>query len=718
MNPILVRIALAAAVAAPMALGLRAQAPASPAPQGAQTPNAAPPQDPNPAPSDAAQGAPSDSRAAQAEQVPTPTFRTDINFVRVDVIVSDNKGTPIADLRQEDFEVTEDGKPQAIQTFKLINIADTTTETTTQPPRQIRNVIEEQAEAARDDVRLFAVFLDDYHVRLENSMRAREPIARFIESQLQPADMAGIMYPLWPIGEVMLGRDRKSVAGAIRAFVGRKYDYTARNIFEERYVHYVSTIEAERIRNQVTLSAIKGLVYRLGGLREGRKAIILISEGFTNSLPPQVNDRIATCNGAPCYGQPRSRPDPIGQNSSPQQMRQDSADFFLQTELWSDLRSVTELANRYNTTIYAVDPRGLAPFEFDLSTQGAANVSLTKDRAMLENTLDTLRNLADETDGRAIVNSNDLASGLRQIVRDYSAYYLLGYTTQSALDGKFHEIKVRVKRPNVQVRARRGYVALTPSEAERALAPPKPGPPRAIVEALGTLGVPARRALIRSWMGMSPGTGGKTKITFVWGPTPPVPGARTETPAGVSTPVRVSLMAGNANSDLYYRQRALEPGRVEFEVPPGPIELEIAVENSAAEVLDRETRKIEVPSMGLGLTVNTPEVFRARTAREWQTLAADAAAVPITEREFRRTERLLVRAAAQSAGGTPTITARLLNREGGQMSVLQVMPAGFSDRTNIDVPLAALPAGEFLIEVKASDGAEETTALVAIRITG
>jgi hypothetical protein len=359
-----------------------------------------------------------------------------------------------------------------------------------------------------------------------------------------------------------------------------------------------------------------------------------------------------------------------------------------------------------------VDPRGLAPFEFDLSTQGSANVSLTKDRAMLENTLDTLRNLADETDGRAIVNSNDLASGLRQIVRDSSAYYLLGYTTQSALDGKFHEIKVRVKRPNVQVRARRGYVALTPSEAERALAPPKPGPPRAIVEALGTLGVPARRALIRSWMGMSPGTGGKTKITFVWGPTPPTPGVRTETPA------RVSLLAGNANSDLYYRKRALEPGRVEFEVPPGPIELEIAVENSAAEVLDRETRKIEVPSMGLGLTVNTPEVFRARTAREWQMLAADAAAVPITEREFRRTERLLVRAAAQSAGQTPTITARLLNREGGQMSVLQVMPASFGDRSNIDVPLAALPAGEFLIEVKASDGAEETTALVAIRITG
>jgi VWFA-related protein len=697
MNPGLLRCALAALVAAPLVLGLHAQAPANPPQGAAQSPPASPPPDSQPAP---------------ADQVPTPTFRTDINFVRVDVIVSDNKGNPVPDLRQEDFEVTEDGKPQTIQTFKLININENAKEVQ-QPPRQISNPIIEQTEAARDDVRVLAVFLDDYHVRLENSMRAREPIARFIETQLQPADMAGIMYPLWPISDVMLTRDRKSIAGAIRGFVGRKYDYTPRNIFEERYVHYVSTIEAERIRNQVTLSAIKGLIYKLGGLREQRKAIVLISEGFSNSLPVQVNDRIATCNGGPCYGQPRSTPDPIGGQDPALQSRQDAAEFFLQTDLWSDLRSVYEIANRYNTAIYAVDPRGLPVFEFDLSTQGGANVSLTRDQKFLENTIDTLRILSDETDGRAIVGSNDLEPGLRQIVRDSSAYYLLGYTSsQKELDGKFHEIKVRVKRPNIQIRARRGYLALTPREVERALAPPKPGPPRAIVEALGTLAVPARRTLIRSWMGMSPGNGGQTKITFVWAPTPPQPGVRAETPA------TVSLVAGGANSDLYARKRGIAPGRVEFEVPPGPVELDIAVENASAEVLDRETRKIEVPSMGLGLTLNTPEVFRARTAREWQTIAADATAVPIPEREFRRTERLLLRVGAQSAGGTPTISARLLNRDGGEMSVLQVAPAGFGDRTNVDVPLAALPAGEFIIEVKATDGVEQSMVFIAIRITG
>lgn len=681
---------VAAAIAVPMALAVSAQDPAAPAPA--------------PAPPAQAPAQPS------AEQTPPPIFRTDINFVRVDVIVTDRQGNPVHDLKQEDFEVSEDGKPQSIQTFKLINVSEDTG-VGSDPPREVRNAIEEQTEAARDDVRSFAIFLDDYHVRLENSMRAREVIARFVENQLQPKDLAGIMYPLWSINDVLLSRNRRQVAGAIREFTGRKYDYTPRNLFEERYVHYVSTIEAERIRNEVTLSALKGLIIKLGGISERRKAIVLISEGFTNSLPNQVNDQIATCNGSPCGNQPRPRPDPVGGATSPLQQRIEAQEFFQQSALMSDLKSVTDLANRHNTTIYAVDPRGLAPFEFDLSTQGGANVSLTKDRVMLDSTMDTLRVMAEETDGRAIVNSNDLDRGFRQIVRDTSAYYLLGYTSAVNTDGKFHKINVRVKRQGVQVRARPGYVAMSPAEVERSLAPKKPGPPPAITQALGTLAANTRRQLIRSWIGMSPGTDGKTKVTFVWNPTPGAPGVRRETPA------TISLLAGGANSDLYARKKAVAPGRVEFDVPPGQVDLEIAVEDASGEVLDRETRKIVVPSLGLGLTLSTPELFRGRTLPEWQKLSADPAAIPVVEREFRRTDRLLVRVGAQSAAGTPTVTARMLNREGGEMSVLPVTAASFGPINQIDVPLASIPPGEYLLELTAKDGGEQTVALVAFRVT-
>jgi VWFA-related protein len=548
-------------------------------------------------------------------------------------------------------------------------------------------------------------------------MRAREPIARFIETQLAPTDMLAIMYPLTPLSDVMLTHDLKGAASAVRAFVGRKYDYTPRNLFEERYVNYVSTMEAERIRNQVVMSALKGLIIKLGGLRDGRKSLILISEGFTNSMPSQAQDPIAAQPNAPGpggVGGPIRAPDPMP-GTDPLESRKESMDFFAKSDLLSDISWVTQTANRYNTTIYTVDPRGLATFEFDLSR---SNISLTADSKILEGTLDTMRILAAETDGKAIVNQNDLDTGMKQIVRDSTAYYLLGYTSTLAKpDGRFHEIKVRVKRPGVQVRARRGYLALTAVEAERALAPPKPGPPKAVTEALGALAVPTRRGLIRTWVGMSPGANGKTKVSFVWEPVPPRPGVRGEVPA------RVSLTAGSPSSDLYYRGKSpalstITPSRVEFEVPPGPMELEIAVEDAGNQVLDRESRKIVVPSLGVGLTTSTPEVFRARTVREFQTLVADPAAVPLTEREFRRTDRLLVRVGAQSAASqTPTISARMLNRDGGEMSPLQATAAAFGGLTNIDVPLAALPTGEYLIEIKASDGGEQTITLVAIRIT-
>ena len=329
-NPLL-RLAPAVALAAPIALGLYARpaaqaqtdAPAQPAPQ-TQTPAATPP----PA---------------------TPNFRTDINYVRVDVIISDKAGNPVNDLRQQDFEVTEDGKPQTIQSFKLVNIKESSATTPVSAPVRIKTVADEQMQAAKDDVRLFGIFLDDYHVRLENSMRAREPVARFIENQLFQSDLISVMYPLTPISDVMLTQDHANVASAIRAFTGRKYDYKARNLFEERYVHYVSTMEAERIRNQVSLSAIKAMIMHMGGLREGRKSIILVTEGWGNHLPAQVQDQIAD--------EPRSggrAPDPIGGVSQ----REQSQNFFDDAEMMSDLQLVTQMANRYNTdALYGGSPR-------------------------------------------------------------------------------------------------------------------------------------------------------------------------------------------------------------------------------------------------------------------------------------------------------------------------------------------------------------------------
>ena len=124
-----------------------------------------------------------------------------------------------------------------------------------------------------------------------------------------------------------------------------------------------------------------------------------------------------------------------------------------QLDIQSEMQEVFNAANRSNTAFYTVDPRGLATGEFDINE----NVGMTRSNNSLRQTQDTLRVLDDETDGRAIVNSNDLARAMKQIVADSSAYYLLGYnSTQAPQDGKFHEIKVRVKRSGTDVRARKG----------------------------------------------------------------------------------------------------------------------------------------------------------------------------------------------------------------------------------------------------------------------
>ncbi|PYQ97145.1 MAG: hypothetical protein DMF96_15745, partial [Acidobacteria bacterium] len=83
---------------------------------------------------------------------PPPLFRTGINFVRVDVIISDNKGNPVADLQSADFDVSEDGKPQKIETFKLVKLDGGRAESIKEPPKEIRTDYDEEAEAARDDV--------------------------------------------------------------------------------------------------------------------------------------------------------------------------------------------------------------------------------------------------------------------------------------------------------------------------------------------------------------------------------------------------------------------------------------------------------------------------------------------------------------------------------------------------------------------------------------
>ncbi len=639
----------------------------------------------------------------------------------MDVIVSDKNGANIADLKQSDFEITEDGKPQTVESFKFIKLDGGAAPGPDGPPRAIRTDADEESEAARDDVRLFAIFLDDYHVRRLASMSVRDPLTKFIETQLGPSDMVGLMYPLQSVLNIRMSRNHAAIVQGIQRFVGRKYDYTPMNEIEQQYANY-PTETVERIRNKVSLSALRGLIIHMGTLKEGRKSLIVVSEGFTYMVPPQMRSQNSQVPG-------------LGTGGGFDQITEDRANFSATVDMQQDLRDVFDEANRQNVSLYPVDPRGLAAFEFDLSEPSVGN---DMDRQYLNATMDSLRTLAENTDGRAIVNRNDLAAGMKQIVRDSSAYYLVGYSSTIApSDGKFHEIKVKVKRPGVQVRARKGYWALTAEETSRALAPPKPGPAPAVTAALANVVSLTRTRLIRTWIGTSRGENGKTKVTFVWEPTPRSPGDRTAAPG--DQPSRVSVMAVGADGAPYFRGRvpdvavattspsaaadggstARGPSRVVFEVAPGKMQLRLAVEGAGAGVLDSEVRDIVVPDLTSTQTsLGTPVLFRARTPREIQQLKADPQAVPATTREFSRTDRVFMRVAAYGAGA-PALSVRMLNRAGQSMSELPITsPASPGVDAVVDVPLAGVAPGDYIIEVKATGEGGEAKELIGFRVTG
>jgi len=205
-------------------------------------------------------------------------------------------------------------------------------------------------------------------------------------------------------------------------------------------------------------------------------------------------------------------------------------------------------------------------------------------------------------------------------------------------------------------------------------------------------------------------------------------------------PSRVLLTASAASGSSYFRGRVPAtaaasaarrtagsgatadppPGaQVEFDADPGTLQLSVAVEGQAGEVLDRDSREIQIPDFTtVEVGLSTPYVVRARTALEVRSLSADWLAVPTAAREFRRTDRLLIRFEAYAPGGsTPTVSARLLNRAGERMSDLPVQAGAPSPRYQADVTLANLPPGEYLVEVAASaDAGGDARELVAFRL--
>jgi VWFA-related protein len=641
-----------------------------------------------------------------------PIFRGGINTVRVDIIVTDKQGNPVTDLKLEDFEIQEDGKPQKAETFRLVKIDSEVQPAYTQRSPRTRN--DEETAAADENSRIFAFFLDDYHVMRESSMAMRKPVIDFIANQLAPGDLATVMYPLTPVDAAVLTRNHQGIINAVDKFEGRKYRYEPVNAVENNYVFRLTPDAIEIIRRQVTLGAIRGLCTKLGSLREGRKSLILLSEGFNATLPPQMRSSLPGGLAGTSGVGGAARNDPFAADNN---TMEDRVQFSAGMDMQRELQDVWDACNRNNTAIYAVDPRGLAAGGFDIT----ANISMTTSQSYLNASLDTLRELADNTDGRAIVNRNDLAGAMKQIVRDASAYYLVGYnSTQAPTDGKFHAIRVRVKRPGVQVRHRQGYWAYSEEDVKRATAPPKAGPPAEVTRALAAIAPMTNRRYVRTWIGNDRGADGQTRVTLLWEPLPPAPGVKRDEPR------RVTVLATSSSGDIVYRGKVpaelAAPGNggiVRFQAPPGKLDLRLTIEGDGTGTLDSEDRDLVVPDLSAPeVILSTPKVWFARNAFEFNKLTAGTPPAPTAVREFRRTDRLLVRLDAYAPANAPTkVTAQLLNQQGTRMTDIPVTAPTAGQTYSIDFPLSSLAPGQYLLEITgSSEGHKPVSELIAFRL--
>ena len=357
-------------------------------------------------------------------------------------------------------------------------------------------------------MRLFVILLDDYHVRRGNDMSVRKPLIDFIQNQLAPADMVAIMYPLTPVTDLRFTRDRDAPSRAIEHFEGRKFDYAPRNKFEEQYADYPAADgRAHPQRGHDGRAQGRGGA-DWAGCAKGASRSSSSARGSPPCCRRSCEIRSPRCPASAIRIAATARR-AAGVRHAEQTVRR-------QADLISTCSMVFDIANRQNTSIYS--RRSARARRLRVRHQrGRRHHSRTPTGCSDAWTRCTCS--PTNTDGRAIVNRNDLDVGMKQIIRDSSGYYLLGYnSTQAPTDGKFHEIKVNVKRRGIDVRARKGYWAYTPRTSRAATRRRSPRRRRRSRRRSTRLAAPARDRAARFWIGTARGENGKTRVTFSWEP--------------------------------------------------------------------------------------------------------------------------------------------------------------------------------------------------------
>jgi VWFA-related protein len=667
------------------------------------------------------------------QQRPTPTFRVSASYVEVDVIVTDQQGRFIEDLKPEEFRVREDAKPQQIATFELINVPWAPTRLLW--PDSVTPAIESAVEPDVEtnlggfNGRVYLLVIDDLHITAHRTTTARTLARRFVERAVGPNDLAAVVSTS---GRQHSGQEytsnRRALLDAIDRIVGSRASSPSIVTLGEGRVGEKDprkTDPDEVLEPTVTKPAVTGdpekalrmqqmrnlfdtmtqVSAHAASIRGRRKALVLIGEGFDYSLV-----------------------DALG---TPRQVR----------EL---LREMIETANRANVSIYALDPRGVTQggdeavdfVGIDHISQDAwqkSGQNLRQDEVTASQ--EGLQVIAEQTGGYAFVDQTAIRDALDRIRTDNSTYYLLSYSpSNDRREGKFRRIDVAVSRPGVVVRARTGYV----EPKGKAAGPAAPavqasaGTSRSLREALNNpLPVPGVTIVATAvpFKGAGPNASvlvlahisgqsvsfvpdgdklrGSIELSFV------AVDANGRSRGGedleVTLPLSPATQAVVARAGLMLEAR--------LALPPGRYQLRIGARDQQSDRVGTVRYDLDVPDFSASPLALSGLVVTSRLAGEVPTPRPDDHAdtllggTPITGRVFSPADELSVAAEVYTSGSAPHAVEMVtrVRTEGGRLVLrddqrLSIGSGGAKQSVNgyvVQVPLDKLAPGTYVLTVEA-----------------
>ena len=521
---------------------------------------------------------PQDKKLLQDDDI----VRINTNLVQVDATVLDDQKQPVRNLTMEDFAVLENGKPQTLTNFSLVEVGTPATATVAPPNTAAKNIPAPPVRLTASQVnRTIAVVIDDLCMSQASLVATKDSLRQFLAKEVQTGDLIAF-FRTRASGQTVGGMftaDKRTLERQIAQL--RWYPESlefcgdpgpARNEGEPRIAQDTRFRREERTRDNLTVSKLSMVRYIIAGLDRlpGRKSVLLVSDGLAAT----------------------------------------SDTFFA-------LRRTVESANRASVVLNTISALGLQGGGFDAQDDVAIDdiAGLRDQRSALELSRGgSLNYLAEATGGLAVRNRNLFGDIIREALDTQKSYYLLGYRPSDEslkIAGTVRNITVRVKRPGLKVRYRHGYVGIKPATPARARTADTP-----LVEALTTpLDTNGLSVRLATFFGYDPAKG--YFVRSVIHIDSANLGATQETGGNKKLSLDVAAVAlgeGGQIADIFLRQHNLRVADPNFNPPvtlphglvytadipikkPGGYQLRVAVRDNSSQLIGSANQYIEVPDL-------------------------------------------------------------------------------------------------------------------------